>query len=201
MSEQPQGELRIRSKDEGVQVTGVNFPKRLIELIVAPYDEKTIVHQPYGYPVVESYCRGAFDGIQRRPNRIKVNRDHKFERTIGKAVALYPSREEGLVAELKIARTDLGDETLALAEEEILDASAGFLPMPDGEEWNRARTEVKIRKAWLGHIALVPEGAYEGARVLAVRNAAKPEERTATPNLDLIRSWRLTEEFERLSSR
>ena len=51
-----------------------------------------------------------------------------------------PRREEGLVAELRIAKTALGDETLTLADEEILDASAGFLPMPDGEQWeSRAR--------------------------------------------------------------
>ena len=60
------------------------------------------------------FMRGAFDGIQRRPNRIKVNRDHNLERTVGKAVAFHPSRDEGLVAEVKISRTLLGDETLSL---------------------------------------------------------------------------------------
>ena len=194
MTERPPGVLRFRAATQ----VGVNFPKRLIELIVAPYEETTVVTQPYGHPVLETFARGAFDGIQRRPNRIKVNRDHDEQRVVGKAVALYPSRDEGLVAEIRIARTELGEETLTLAEEEILDASAGFLPMPEGEEWNQARTEVRIRKAWLGHIALVPEPAYEGARVLAVR--AEPEGQGAilTPNLDRVRAWLLEDMYASL---
>lgn len=196
MSERPTGELHIRA----AQQVDVNFPKRLIEMIVAPYEEETITDQPYGRPVLEMFMRGAFDGIQRRPNRIKVNRDHQLERTVGKAIALHPSRDEGLVAEIRIARTELGEETLTLAEDGILDASAGFLPMPNGMDWNRDRTEVKIRKAWLGHIALVPEPAYEGSRVLAVRHQnGTGEERPSTPNLDLVRAWQLQEQFDRLT--
>ena len=174
------------------QQIGVNFKQRIIELVVAPYEEKTLVSDRGSRPVFELFCRGAFDGIQRRPNRIKVNRDHCDERVVGKALALHPSRDEGLVAEVKIAKTELGEETLTLADEEMLDCSAGFRPMPDGEEWNRDRTEVRIRKAWLGHIALVPEAAYEGARVLSVRSGAS-EALTdpSTPNLDLVRAWLL----------
>ena len=181
------------------QQVGVNFPKRIIELVVAPYEERTIVQDRGGHPVVEMFMRGAFDGIQRRPNRIKANRDHDLLRTVGKAVALHPSREEGLIAEVRIARTELGEETLILAEEEILDASAGFRPMPDGEEWNRDRTEVRIRRAWLGHIALVPEPAYEGARVLSVRQkGSESVTEASTPNLNIVRAWRFQDEYERL---
>ena len=128
------------------QQIGVNFKQRLIELVVAPYEEKTLVSDRGSRPVFELFCRGAFDGIQRRPGRIKVNRDHRDERVVGKAVSLHPSRDEGLVAEVRIAKTELGEETLALASEEILDCSAGFRPMPDGEEWNRDRTEVGSEK-------------------------------------------------------
>ena len=70
--------------------------------------------------------------------------------------------------------------------------------MADGEHWE-SRDRVRIRKAWLGHVALVPEPAYEGARVLAVRNAAELEgERPATPNLDEVRAWRLAEQYAKL---
>jgi HK97 family phage prohead protease len=179
---------------------GVNYPKRIIELVVAPYEEKTLVSDRGVRPVFELFCRGAFDGIQRRPNRIKVNRDHRDERVVGKAIALHPSREEGLVAEVRIAKTELGEETLTLAEEEILDCSAGFRPMADGEEWNRDRTEVRIRRAWLGHIALVPEAAYSGAKVLSVRSGASDALTDAsTPNLDLVRAWQLQDQYDRLT--
>jgi len=194
MTEMPAGELRFRA----AQQIGVSFPKRTIELIVMPYDAEALV--PYdGRMVTETIARGAFDGIERRANRIRVNRDHQLERTVGRATALYPAREEGLVAEIRIARTPLGDETLALADEEILDASAGFLPiMPGGEVW-QTRTRVRVVKAWLGHIAMTPDPAYETARVLAVRNAeTAPVERPPTPNLDAIRAWRLEQEYDRL---
>ena len=47
------------------QQIGVNFKQRLIELVVAPYEEKTIVSDRGSRPVFELFCRGAFDGIQR----------------------------------------------------------------------------------------------------------------------------------------
>src|SRR5262245_40113961 len=193
-AEQPTGELRFRS----ARLEGVSFPKRIIELMVTPYEEPALVpHQ--GRMVTEIFSRGAYDGIERRANRIRVNRDHVVERTVGRALR-FRSGEAGLAAEIRIAQTELGDETLALADEDCLDASAGYLPMgPDGESWEE-RNRVRIRKAWLGHIALVPEPAYESARVLAVRNAAAPEPvRIATPNLDEVRAWRLTDAYDKLT--
>jgi len=185
-TDRPAGELRIRA----AELVGVSFPDRTIELIVIPYDTEAIV--PYdGRMVRETVAPGAFDGIERRANRIRVNRDHQRERTVGRAIALHPSRTEGLVATCRIARTDLGDETLTLADDGDLDASAGFLPMPGGEQWTDARRRVRITKAWLGHIALTPEPAYDTARVLAVRSAAAGA--SSTPNLDIVRGWRLTD--------
>jgi HK97 family phage prohead protease len=189
-------ELRYRS----AETIGVSFPKRTIELIVTPYEREALV--PFnGRMVTEVFSPGAYEGIQRRANRIRVNRDHMAERTVGRAIALHPTREEGLVAELRIAQTELGDETLQLAEEDCLDASAGYLPMPGGEKWE-TRNRVRITKAWLGHIALVPEPAYEDARVLSVRSAATGQdgEREPTPNLDLVRSWLYADKLARIES-
>ena len=199
MNEQPTGQLRFRTATQ----LGVSFPKRTIELIVMPYESEALVDHPTdkGRMIFEIVSRGAFDGIERRANRIRVNRDHMLERTVGRAFAFHPSREEGLVAELRIAQTELGDETLALADEECLDASAGYLPMPGGELWE-GRNRCRITKGWLGHIALTPDPAYEGARVLAVRNAAEPRsgEPAATPNLDVVRGWRLADEYAKLTT-
>jgi len=197
-AEQPAGQLRFRT----AQQLGVSFPKRTIELIVVPWESEALVDHPTepGKMIFEIFSRGAFDGIERRANRIRVNRDHVLERTVGRAVAFHPSREEGLVAELRIARTDLGDETLALADEECLDASAGYLPMPGGEQWE-GRNRCRVVKGWLGHVALTPDPAYEGARVLAVRKAGERSEQgelVATPNLDVVRGWRLEDAYRRL---
>jgi HK97 family phage prohead protease len=191
----PGGELRIRS----AETIGVSFPKRTIELIVTPYETEASV--PYnGRIVTEIFSRGAYDGIERRANRVRVNRDHARERTVGRALAFHPTREEGLVAELRIAQTELGDETLTLADEGILDASAGYLPMPGGEKWE-TRNRVRVLKAWLGHIALTPDPAYESARVLAVRHTDPVEPPSEpTPNLDMVRGWLLEDRLRKLDA-
>jgi HK97 family phage prohead protease len=200
MSERPAGELEFRTAKQ----LGVSFPERTIELVVMPYEEETLIEDPRhpGRMAFEVCSRGAFDGIERRANRVRVNRDHDAKRTVGRAIAFHPSREEGLVAEIRIARTELGDETLTLADEEILDASAGFLPMPGGELWE-TRNRRRLNKAWLGHIALTPDPAYESSRVLAVRQAAAvagaiAAERIETPNLDTLRALMLDERYSLL---
>ena len=195
MTDQPQGAIHYRTATQ----LGVDFPQRIIELVVVPYDTDALVDQPYGRPVLESVAPTAFDGIERRANRIRVNRDHVRERTVGRAIRFHPGRPEGLVAELRIARTALGDETLQLAEEDILDASAAFLPMPGGMTWTRDRKSVRLTKLWLGHIAMTPDPAYETARVLAVRSNPGVDDsgggpgRVDTPNLDVVKGWRLAD--------
>jgi HK97 family phage prohead protease len=174
------------------QLVDVSFPERTIELVVMPYESPTMVEYA-GRLCSETICRGAFDGIERRANRVRVNRDHNLERTVGRAVALYPSRDEGLVAEIRIAKTELGEETLQLAADGCLDASAGFRPMDGGLEWDD-RNAYRITKGWLGHIAMTPDPAYEGAKVLAVRTASRTAAApSGTPNLDQVRGWRLAD--------
>jgi HK97 family phage prohead protease len=183
MSEQPAGQLEYRA----AQTIGVSYPERTIELVVMPYGEETVV--PWQGRMIREVCEpGAYDGIERRANRVKVNRDHDITRTVGRAVRFWPAHERGLVAEVRIAQTPLGDETLQLAEEEILDASAGFLPMPGGESWV-GRNLRRLTKVWLGHIAMTPDPAFESARVLAVRSAEERIEPVGTPNLDQVRAW------------
>lgn len=198
MSHEPSGELEYRNARQ----IGVSFPERTIELVVMPYEEETVTEYK-GRMVREICSRGAFDGIERRANRVRVNRDHDLSRTVGRALAFHPSREEGLVAEIRIAKTPLGDETLTLADEEILDASAAFLPMPGGEKWE-TRSRRRLTKCWLGHIAMTPDPSYEGARVLDIRNAAGQLVTTVavpTPNLDAIRASILQERYSQLDRR
>lgn len=202
MSEQ-NGHLEFRA----AQQIGVSFPRRTIELIVMPYESETLVHER-NRTYREVVSRGAFDGIERRANTIRVNRDHDVRRLVGKAVNLHPSRQEGLVAELRISKTDLGDETLTLADDEVLDASAGFALLLDdngrvkqgAEVWeNRSRR--RLNHLWLGHIALVPEPAYADARVLAVRHQDVSAAANATPNLDALEVRRLRQEYAALDAR
>jgi HK97 family phage prohead protease len=175
-----------------VQELDVRYPERVISLIAAPYDAVAFVSYK-GRMIQESFAPGSFDGIERRANRIKVNREHVLDKPIGRALAFYPSRTEGLVADLRISHGPNGDEALDLAADGVLDASVGFAPFPGHEGWNASRSGRHITKAYLHHIALTSDPAYEGAHVLEVRrDALEPSAtRVGTPNLDQVRSWLL----------
>lgn len=187
--EAPAAPVEFRSSN----VASVNFAQRIIEMIAVPYDEEAPVEYR-GEMWKESFLRGSFDGIEKRPNRVRANRDHERSRTVGKVAAFHPSRTEGLVAAVRIAPTLLGDETLALADEDCLGASVGFAVRGSDQELNRrSRTRV-IRRAFVDHLAFVPDPAYLGAEVLSVRNAAQSPlaadlPKLVTPNLDELLEW------------
>lgn len=202
-------ELWERRLDTG-EVVDVSFPKRTIELVVIPYDVPAQVPHPTQPasmpPVYEVISRGAFDGIERRPNRVKANREHQELFTFGRARALYPSRENGLVADIQVADTDLGRETLQLAADGCLDASAGFTVKRGDWHWETRGQQYRVDTAWLRHISLVSEGAYgEAAGVLAVRAqpALAPVEgiRTPTPNADRLRAALERERYAAIDAR
>ena len=181
----PRSPIELRSTTE----FSVDWSERMIEMVAMPYDQDAVA-VVHGRVVVESCAPGAFDGVERRANRVKVNRDHDYQRTVGRAVGLHPSRDEGLVADLRIAKTPLGDETLALADDHALEASVGFAVMPGGERWLEGRSRRRLERLFLDHIAMLPEGAYN-AQVLNVRTGGIviAEERVPTPNLDEVLAW------------
>lgn len=149
-------------------LAGVNFDKRLIEVVAAPYETPTRVRYR-GNLWEESFERGAFDGIETRQGQVRVNRDHDKSRTVGKIVQFWPSRLEGLVTEVRIAKTPLGDETLALADEDMLSASVGFVvKKPSDELLDRRSMTRRVKRAFLDHQSFVESPAYPDARVLSV---------------------------------
>jgi uncharacterized protein len=192
---------------QGSEVVGVNFPQRRIELVVIPYDVPAIVPHPTdrNAPMVaEVISRGAFNGVETRPNRIKLNREHDVRDTFGVCRALYPSRENGLVADFKVSDTDRGREALRLAADGCLEASAGFNVKQGGWQWEARDQRYRITRAWLRHVALVSEGAYgEHAPVLAVRSqpAVTTADRCATPNADRIRLQKYLDQEAEINAR
>jgi HK97 family phage prohead protease len=197
MNEMP--ELEHRSS----RIAEISFPKRTIELIVMPYETAATVGY-HGRMIEEIVTRGAYDGVEKRTSQISVNRGHDIEKPVGRTVALHPSRTEGLVAEVKISKTDLGEETLVLADDGILSASAGFRLLLDNttgrvkrnaEVWE-TRSRRRLNYLHLDHIAMTPVPAYESARVLAVRNVDRDPVPAGTPNLDELRLL----ELERMAS-
>jgi HK97 family phage prohead protease len=192
-------DTRMPIRTRAAATLEVRHPKREIDIVAVPYDEPAEVFED-GRWVTEDIARGAFDGIERRANRIKVLRGHNVDvlddlapNVIGRAMTMHPDRDEGLVATLRISHTSLGDDTLELADDGVLDASIGFAPMTDGIRWN-TRSARTITRAFLHHIALVPYPAYEGANVLAVR-AERLSVGTSTPLLDRILAERLAAQY------
>ena len=171
--DRPAGQLEYRS----ASTVDVRPRSREIQLVVMPYNEPTIVEHR-GRMITEVCSPTAFHGEHRHASRVSVNRDHDQRRLVGKAIALHPQRQEGLVADLKISNTPLGTETLKLAKDGCLDASAGFLVLPNGETWETSSRR-RLTRCHLAHVALVPEPAYTGAKVISVRH---------TPNLDRLRA-------------
>jgi HK97 family phage prohead protease len=176
-----------------VAVSAVDFADRVIEVVVVPYDEDTTVEYPPGSGklITESVNHGAFDGLEKRPGRVRANRDHDVTRTVGLARAVHTDRQVGLVGEVYISRTLLGDETLQLADDGVLGASVGMAVQPRDQLWSEGRSRRRIARAFLDHIALVPNPAYQGAEVLAVRSGQPPqfEAPPATPYLDEVLAY------------
>jgi HK97 family phage prohead protease len=168
----------------------VRFADREIDVLAVPYDTETTIFER-GETFLESIAPGAFGNVSTRADRVRVFRDHRPDRVVGKCRMLDADRSDGLHATLRIAKTDLGDETLALAAEGMLDVSIGFSPRT--EQWTVGRTAVRRTSCWLHELSMVPLPAYETANVLAVREqiteAAPTPARSATPYLDELRDW------------
>ena len=184
-------EVRPPIEFRDAPVVGVNFAERTVELVVVPYEEEAVIEYR-GELWTETFLRGAFDGVEKRTDRIPANRDHDHTRLTGRAVALHPSRVEGLVGEVRMADTPLGNETLELAHEDMVSGSAGFGVR--GSDQILDRPYRKIKRAFLDHIAFVAAPAYAGARVLAVRGEDGPRSaadlpKLVTPNLDEVLTW------------
>jgi phage head maturation protease len=193
------------------------LPKRIVTVIAMPYEQPTTINEP-GRSYQEVVSRSAFSGIEKQPRRIKVNRDHSWDKPVGKVVALHPSRQEGLVAEIKITgqrrgEFPLGDATLDLCDDGILDASAGFCLLlrddgrvyDDAEVWERNGTVRRLNRLYLDHVAFVPNPAYPGAAVIDVRDAPvlsqEPLGGDAAPNRDKLVLQDLRAEALALNSR
>lgn len=191
-------EIEVRSST----LTAVDTPKRLIDLIAVPYEEETEV--PWrGEIWNEVFDRSAFDGIEDHAGRVMVNKEHRKGSTIGKVVRFDPKSENGLLTRVKVAKTQLGDETLALAEEEMISPSIGFyIKSYNDVRLNRRSKVRRILRAFVDHLAMVEQPAYAGARVLSVRDRDGSAEPRNTPLIDeFLEDSVLLWATERLSSK
>lgn len=184
-SEQPRAPIENRYAT--VKVDSVDFAQRIVTVVAVPYESPALV--PFLYrgevrQVAEVFSRGSLDDVASAPHRVRVNRDHDKSRTIGKAMQFWPEREEGLVTDIRIAQTLLGDETLALADEDMISVSVGFGVLAKDQVFNPKTMTRRINKAYLDHIAFVESPAYADAKVLSVRKEDSIGGLIHTPALD-----------------
>jgi phage head maturation protease len=175
--ESPMIETRSANVDD------VDFGQRIITVCAVPYEQPAQVF--YKRELWnEVFTRTAFDGIEGRQKRIPVTSclqvpdiNHGQGHIVGRVLEAFPNREEGLITDLKISRTERGDETLELARDEALSVSVGFLvkdPYRDEILDRRSKTR-RVNRAFLDHLAFVGQPAYPGAKVLAMRSDGMPE--------------------------
>jgi HK97 family phage prohead protease len=164
--------------------SAVDFGARTIEVIAMPYGEETEIEYQ-GKMMREVFDPGAFRDINPATSNITANRDHNYERTVGKIIDLRDDSSRA-IALAKISKTPLGDETLQLADDGVLGASIAFGANRSGMDVRNGLRRV-FRVAVLDHIAMLPNAAYKGARVLAVRSSAEIED-IPQPNLESVLS-------------
>lgn len=174
-------ELYVRSD---ATLTDVRFKDRIIELIAVPWEQEgdVIVR---GEVWREVFQRGAFnglssEGVERPASRrepvqmIRVNREHVKGLTVGKAVFFDTHHADGLFTRIQIAETDLGNETLALARDDMISASIGYrIAKPSDVSINRTGMIRRVKRAFLDHIGMVESPTFSGAEVLAVHKESQ----------------------------
>lgn len=167
----PALELRVADVEE-----------RLVEGIIVPWGETSyMTPDPRG----ERFRPGSLTRtLKERGHLIKLHRTHDHKVAVGKPVRWDTTNEAGCWAQFRIANTPAGDAVLAEAREGMLDAfSVGFLPKRETRGADGAR---EVIEAQLHEVSLVPIGAYDGARVLAVREAQPSRSPlSAMPAVDL----------------
>lgn len=158
----------ILTRSDGV-FADIDFKHRLIDVIAVPWESPARVFWR-GEFWEEVFERGAFDGIETRAGQVRVNREHRKGDTVGKIVEFNPRHKDGLFARIRIALGPKGDEVLNLAAEDMISASIGYRANKGSDVIvNQQEMKRTVRSAFLDHLGMVEDPAFDGSRVLAVR--------------------------------
>ena len=152
-------------------VQDVDKKQRIVTVCAVPWEQEAEIIWR-GETWREVFTRGAFNGLENSAGRVRVNREHTKGDTVGRVVRADPTDPHGLVVDVRVARTLRGDETLALAEEQMISASVGYLvKRPSDVALSKNQMLRRVNRAFLDHLSFVESPAYEGAKVLSVREA------------------------------
>jgi HK97 family phage prohead protease len=149
--------------------TDVDRRQRLIDVIAVPWEQEAQVFWR-GEMWTELFARGAFNGIEARAGQVRVNREHQKGNTVGKIVEFDSAHDDGLFARVKVVKGPVGDHVLDLAEDDLISASVGYRAQkPTDVRLDKQSKVRRVLNAFLDHLGMVEDPAFDGARVLAVR--------------------------------
>lgn len=154
--------------------TGIDGAGRIVEGICVPYDEISyLTPNPHG----ERVLKGAFAAAG-QTGPVFLFRGHDHQHPLGKAVS-FTDEPYGLVGRFVVRESPAGDEVLEDVRDGYLPAmSVGFKPM---QVRRGAQGETEVVEGMLKEVSLLPVGAYDGAKVLALRAAAEPSAKLPPP--------------------
>lgn len=150
---------------------------RTVDVRVVPYGER-ITHNdglggvPEGVPYEEEWVAGAFAHQTKAANRVLANFEHKqfgLVGVVGHGKSLL-ERADGLYGSFRIHPGEDGDKLLMLIDEQVVDGvSMEARPVKHSRS---AEGVVRRTKGHLVNIAFCRAPAFQGARILAVREQA-----------------------------
>jgi HK97 family phage prohead protease/HK97 family phage major capsid protein len=150
---EPAGQLEVRSVEH-----------RELGIFLLPWDTEVDTLQGR-----EMFARGAFAGVD--PSKVRLRMDHQDPPT-GRGLSIE-ERADGPYMTFRVAKTQRGDDQIALATEGVsTGASVGFVEVPGGtsiESRNGRRTRVH-RRVDLREVSTTWRPVYERAAVLSIRS-------------------------------
>lgn len=171
----PLSDIQVRSEGDG----------RTIEAYASVFDTPQEIRDRDGH-YMEVIDRTAFDRtLSQRADRLQFMFNHgqtmygtpseRFSMPIGTPVEVKVDGQ-GLFTRSKVAKTELGDEVLALVEDGAIRGmsfSGGFLETRDERPAQRGGLPVKVRtEISLREYGPTPFPAYDAARITGVRHEA-----------------------------
>lgn len=149
----------------------LNPDTRTVEGVVAPYNETSLYT---GDPLGERIMRHAFArSITQRGSRIPLCVNHNHENVVGMSRE-WTDTDAELVGMFDIRSDQYGERVIADLHNGYLQAmSVGFLPL---DRKRGTDGVMEVREARLVEVSLVLMGAYDGAQVLAARQAQQTAE-------------------------
>jgi HK97 family phage prohead protease len=161
---------------------------RTVDVRIVPYGEK-ITHDdglggvPRGVPYQEEWVSGVFDGQMKAANRVLANFEHQegIGGIVGHGIALREAAD-GFYGSFRLHETAEGDKTLMLVREGVLDGVS--LEAQPLKNVRTAGGVIQRVKAHLRAIALTRFSAYQGSKILALREETTFDEELLPIEID-----------------